>query len=198
MHARGVRQGSRRRHPGPRRRRIVLRHFGTRVGGGWWHAHRAGHGAVAGRPHEFGGDPVVRVAGTHVRRRHPGQGGRLPGGLREMGGAGGRHRRGDRFRPPGDHPSRRGGRRRAAAHRRPRRPGLPPADRTPCGAGCIAGQHVGQPAQAEPSRARRSGTADGGLAEPVQPRVGDRPVRPLRPRQHRARATRRCRRRARF
>ena len=44
-----------------------------------------------------------------------------------------------------------------------------------------------------PVRAARGDPADGGVAEPVQPRVGHRSVRPLRPRQHRVRPARRRR-----
>ena len=86
-------------------------------------------------------DPVQRIAGTDVRRRHTRQGGRVPGRLREVGGAGGRHRRGHRRRPADHRVPGRDRARRAAAVGGPRRPRLPAAGRPPGGAGCVAGQH---------------------------------------------------------
>ena len=85
---------------------------------------RAGHGAAARGGHDPGRDPVQRIAGTHVRGRHPGERRRVHGGVPQVGGAGHRHRRGHRRRPAADHLARRDRRRRAAAHGRPRGPGL--------------------------------------------------------------------------
>ena len=129
MHPRVLRGRAGGGHPGPRRRRIVLRHFGTRLRRGRRHARRPGRGAAARGEHDRRRDPVQRVAGADVRGRHARQGRRLPGGVREVGGAGRRHRRGHRLRTAGDHLPRRDRRRRSAADGGPRRPGLPAADR---------------------------------------------------------------------
>ena len=104
MHARGGRRPTGGGHPGPGRRRTGLCHFGTRICRRRRDARRPRPGAPAGRRHDRGGDPLQRIAGAHVCGGHAGQGGRVPGRLRQVGGGGRRDRRGDRHRAPGDHP----------------------------------------------------------------------------------------------
>ncbi len=55
------------RHPGPRRRRAVLRDQRAGQRRRRRHARRAGRGAAARRRDDAGRDPVQRVAGAHVR-----------------------------------------------------------------------------------------------------------------------------------
>ena len=74
------------------RRRIVLRHFGTRLRRGRRNARLAGPGAAARDEHDARGDPVQRVAGADVRGGDARQRRRVPRGVREVGGAGRRHR----------------------------------------------------------------------------------------------------------
>ena len=112
------------RHPGPRRRGAVVRHLRARQRRRRRHAHRAGPRPAARHRHDPGGGPLQRVAGADVRGRDAGERRRLPRRLREVGHARHGDRRGHRRRPAGDHLARGDRRRRAAAHRRPRRPGL--------------------------------------------------------------------------
>ena len=98
-----------------------------------------------------------------------------------------RDRRGHRGRHAGDHLARPHRRRRAAAHRRPRRPGLPAPDRPPEHAGRVAGQRA---RRARPSvhigRTAGHRAAHDLQREPVLAQVGHPAVRPLRARWHRA------------
>ena len=73
------------RHPGPRRRRAVLRDQRAGQRRRRRHARRAGRGAAARRRDDAGGDPVQRVAGADVRGGAPGRCGRVPGGLPRSG-----------------------------------------------------------------------------------------------------------------
>ena len=130
------------RHPGPRRRRTVLRHFGARRGRGRRHAHLAGPACRCAPRDDAGRDAVVASRrNACVRSSRPTRWTRswrcaASGRSRR------RHRRGDRGGPAGHHLPRRGRGRRAAAHRRPRGPGLPAADRAAGRPGRAAGQHV--------------------------------------------------------
>ena len=82
---------------------------------------------AAGHRHDARGDPLQRVAGADVRGRAARRRRGVPGDLHAVGRARHRHRRGHRRRPAGDHLGRRDRGRRAAAHGRPRRPGVPRA-----------------------------------------------------------------------
>ena len=192
---RALRRRAGRRHPGPRRRRAVLRDERARERRRRRHARRPRHRPAARREHDRRRDPLQRVAGADVRGGHPGERRRLHGGLPALGRHGDGDRRGHRRRPPADHAPGRDGGRRPAAHRRPRRPGLRAALRPPR----LAGRAAGGPR-------RRAGAAVGtrraGRPDPRARRVagarradvGHRAVRPLRPRQHHVRDARRRRR----
>ena len=85
--------------------------------------------------------------------------------------------------------ARRADRRRAAAHRRPRGPGLRPALRPPRRPGRAAGRRAdGRGCRGRPSGAELRATLLQlvGVAEPGRQVLGHRAVRPLRARQHRA------------
>ena len=96
VHARALRRGPRRRHPGPRRRRALLCHQRAGQRRRRRHARRARPGAAARLLAGPRGDPDERVAGAddgggRARRRRG-----VPGDLREVGGRRHGHRRGHR------------------------------------------------------------------------------------------------------
>ena len=70
---RAVRRRAGDRHPGPRWCRIVLCHIELASAGDGGMADRTRQGAAARGQHDAGGDPVQRVAGTHVRGRGAGE-----------------------------------------------------------------------------------------------------------------------------
>ena len=98
-------------------------------------------------------------------------------------------RRGHRRRPAGDHLARGDGRRRAAAHRRPRRPGLraPGRPRRTTQDALVADAPDRLPRPAAPAELRAEILRMAASPNLCSRGVGHRPVRPLRPRQHRAR-----------
>ena len=79
-------------HPGPRRRRALLRHLRAGLRRLRRHARRARHRSAARRDALARGNPHERVAGAHVRDRRAGEGRPLPGDLREVGRHRHRHR----------------------------------------------------------------------------------------------------------
>ncbi len=86
---RGLPRGAARRagrgHPGPRRRRHLLRDERAGLQRRGRHA-RLARPRAAARPHALaGGDPHERVAGAHVRDRHAGEPRRVPRALRASG-----------------------------------------------------------------------------------------------------------------
>ena len=92
------------------------------------------------------------------------------------------------------HLARRDRRRRAAAHRRPRRPGLRAPGAAARHPGRADRRHHRRPAAAEDRRrVARDIACDARQPAPVQPRLHHRAVRPLRARQHRAGRARRRR-----
>ena len=186
-------------HPGPGRGGPVLRDQRARLRRRRRDARGAGAGAAARPVAAPGGDPHERVAGADDGRRPPRPARGVPRHHRAVGGRVRRAGRGHRHRPAGDHLARRDRRRRAAAHRRPRGPRLRAALRPPRLARRPAGRPRGGPAarrRTPPACASRCCSMLR-LAQPVQPRLGDRPVRPLRPGQHRHGHPRRRRHRAR-
>jgi len=145
-------------------------------------------------------DPDERVPRTHDGGRAARPARCVHGDHRPVGGRGDRRRRGHHHRPPGRRVARRDRGRRPAAHRRARRPGLRPAHAAPGDAGRAAGRRpdVRPPRPPDHRRAAAGDAAAAGrVAQPEQPRVGDRPVRPLRDGQHRPVDARRRRRRPR-
>ena len=96
VHPRALRRGTGRRHPGPRRRRPVLRDERARQCGRRRHAGRARPGPAARLLAGSRGDPDEREPGTDDGRRRARRRRCVPRDLREVGGRRHRHRRGDR------------------------------------------------------------------------------------------------------
>ena len=125
VHPRAVRGRAGQRHPGPRRRRPLLRDVRAGQRRRRRHARRARHGPAARLHARAGGDPDERVAGADDGGRRARRRRRVPRDLRQVGGRRDRRRRGHRHRPAPDRLARRAGRRRTAAQRRARRADLP-------------------------------------------------------------------------
>ena len=87
-----LRRRPRHRHPGPRRRRALLRDVRAGQRRHRRHARRPRHRPAARQHAHPGRDPDERVAGAHVRHRRAGQGRRVPRRLPQVGRAGHRHR----------------------------------------------------------------------------------------------------------
>ena len=94
----GLRRGPGRRHPGPRRRRAVLRHLRAGLGRRRRDARLAGPGAAAGLHARARGDPHVGVPGADDGGRRAGRRRPLPGDLCPVGGRGRGRGRGRRLR----------------------------------------------------------------------------------------------------
>ena len=189
-------EGARRRHPGPRRRRPVVRDVGAGQRRRRWHARLARPGAAARRLARSRRDPDERVAGTDDGRRRAGHVERflaicekwdvdatVVGEVTEV--------TEEATRPAGHRVARRDDRRRTTADGRARGTGLPAAVRPAGVAGRAAGRRlaVARPTEVR-GRAARDLARAGRLAEPVRQVVDHRPVRPLRAGQHRARPAR--------
>ena len=99
VHAGALRGRAGRRHPGPRRRRAVLRHLRAGQRRRRRHVHRARPGAAAGLHAQPGGDLDERVPGTDDGRRRAEERRGVPGHLPQVGRAGHGDRRRHRRRP---------------------------------------------------------------------------------------------------
>ncbi len=191
VHAGDLRRGPRRRHPGPRRCRAVLRDLRAGHRRRRRHARLARPGAAARLLARARGDPDERVAGADDGGRRAGARRPLPRDLREVGRRRHRRRRGQRLGPAHHRVARRDRRRRTAALGGARRPDLPAALRPPRLAGRPPGRRR---RQARPPGDRRGAARDAAAAgrqpEPLRQVLDHRPVRPLRPGQHRARPAR--------
>ena len=190
VHPRALRRRRDRRHPGPRRRRALLRDLRARLGRRRRHARRARPRPAARLHARSRGDPHERVAGADDGGRRARRRRGLHGDLREVGRRGRRRRRGHRHRPPAHRLARRARRRRTPAVGGARRPDLPAPLRPPRLAGRAAGRRRRDALRppVDRRRAARHAAAPGRLAQPLRQVVDHRPVRPLRPGQHRPRA----------
>ena len=149
VHPRDLRRRPGRRHPGPRRRRPVLRDLRAGVRRRRRHARRARPGPAARLDARARGDPDERVAGADDGGRRARRRRGVPRDLREVGRRRDRDRRGHRHRPAADRLARRAGRRRAARSRGARRADVPAPLRPP--------RLAGRP----PGRRRRGAAAAG-------------------------------------
>ena len=184
--------GAGRRHPGPRRRRALLRDLRAGQRRRRRHARRARPGAAARLHARARGDPDERVAGADDGGRRARRRRRVPGDLREVGRRGRRDRRGHRRRPArrstgtasASSTCRRGRSRTTARRTSARSPG--PTGRT-----------RSRPTAPRRCRGRRPATSCArpllrlvASPEPLRQVLDHRPVRPLRAGQHRARPAR--------
>ena len=183
-------------HPGPRRRRHLVRDLRARRQRRRRHARRAREGAAA-RPHAHArGDPHEREPGAHDGDRRAREARRLPRGRREVGCRDQRARRGHR-RPAASSSTGTARRSSTSTRARSRSTARSTSARSPTRPGSTRCRPTRQPrlprARRRPTRCARSSSQLVGEPEPRRHGVGHQPVRLLRDGQHRAVVPRRRR-----